>query len=170
MTSAKRADETTSLLSPSDQDQDRQEQQAASNSPDTSTRSSWSRTQYRAMVVGSIIMLMVDFGIFLGAAPQIQIFQEIICDTYYAKLNQVPLFNETRCLAEPIQSELALVLGLKNTFDSLPGILLGIPYGVMADRIGRKQVLILAILGTQLGEVWSRAVCKYLQPYAMCWP
>lgn len=41
------------------------------------------------------------------------------------------------------------------------GIVLAIPYGALADHIGRKPVLLLGMLGCILSEVWIRLVCKF---------
>lgn len=43
----------------------------------------------------------------------------------------------------------------------LLGILTGLPYGVLADHIGRRPVLVLAVLGASLGEIWPRIVCMF---------
>lgn len=80
------------------------------------------------MVLGAILLLALDFGSYLGTPPQIEIFEDIICRGYYAKLNQTssgtttllhPL-DDAICKVAPVQSELALVNGWKGTFDVLP--------------------------------------------------
>ena len=82
-------------------------------------------------------MLTIDFGAFLGATPQIKIFEDIICRDYYAKLNQtiiLPL-DDAICKTEPVQSELALINGWKRTFDVLPSMfpLFGTSDGLFAS-------------------------------------
>ena len=39
---------------------------------------------------------------------------------------------------------------------------LTIPYGMLADRIGRKKVLLLAILGLFMNDAWIRLVCEFV--------
>ncbi|OJJ47370.1 hypothetical protein ASPZODRAFT_65203 [Penicilliopsis zonata CBS 506.65] len=125
------------------------------------------------MIGGSILILAMDFGFFLTVAPQTKIFEDIICRDYLAALGNrtdtIPL--EGVCKSGPVQSELALVNGWKETADVLPGILLSIPYGVLADRWGRKPVLLLGILGILLGEIWVRVVCLYptVLPLRLVW-
>ncbi|PLB39661.1 putative MFS multidrug transporter [Aspergillus candidus] len=125
------------------------------------------------MIAASTLVLACDFGFYLTTAPQTEIFQDIICRNYMATLGKssdtIP--TEAICKSEPVQSELALVNGWKETSDVLPGILLAIPYGVAADRWGRKPVLLLGILGIMLGEIWVRVVCLYstLLPLRLVW-
>lgn len=39
-------------------------------------------------------------------------------------------------------------------------MLLAVPYGVLADRVGRKKVLLLAIVGLFMNDAWIRLVCE----------
>jgi hypothetical protein len=54
---------------------------------------------------------------------------------------------------------LALITGWKETFDQIPGIILALPYGFMADRIGRKRVVMLSLLGLMMQEITIRVIC-----------
>ncbi|KAG0158351.1 MFS multidrug transporter, putative [Penicillium digitatum] len=124
-------------------------------------------------IVCAIFLLSVDFGFFLSTAPQIAVYEEIICR------NQAPLHRANRtlipeanpCKAEAVQAELALVIGYQNAFDVVPGLLLSLPYGVMADRWGRKPLVYLSMLGILLGEIWVRIVCLWstVIPLRMVW-
>lgn len=40
-------------------------------------------------------------------------------------------------------------------------LLVSIPYGALADRIGRKKVLILALTGCLLCDTWVAIVCEF---------
>lgn len=39
------------------------------------------------------------------------------------------------------------------------GILLGIPLAVLADRVGRKPLILLYLLGFFLNDSWVKIVC-----------
>lgn len=77
------------------------------------------------MIAASILILAVDFGFYLTAAPQTKIFEDIVCQNYLTTLGNpadtVP--TDGICKSEPVQSELALVNGWKETSDVLPGMM-----------------------------------------------
>ncbi|KAK3682952.1 major facilitator superfamily domain-containing protein [Podospora appendiculata] len=66
--------------------------------------------------------------------------------------------QQQRCSVDAVQSEVAYINGWKDSFEFLPAMLLVLPYGVLTDRIGRKPVLLLAIVGCILNNVWIRVV------------
>lgn len=86
----------------------------------------WTCKQWRVMVIASSIIFFVNFGISTGAAPQLKIFEDIICQSYINNHDEetphrIIDFDENICKSEPVQSELALVSGWKNTLDVLLG-------------------------------------------------
>jgi MFS family permease len=46
------------------------------------------------------------------------------------------------------------------TFSCIPGILVAMPFGMVADKYGRKLVLLLALLGVILSLLWTMVVSK----------
>ncbi|KAJ5188076.1 Major facilitator superfamily domain general substrate transporter [Penicillium cf. griseofulvum] len=127
-------------------------------------------------IVCTIFLLSADFGFFMSAAPQIAVYEDIICRNYQANLHGVgndtltpPVSNP--CKSEAVQGELALVIGYQSTLDVIPGLVLALPYGVLSDHWGRKPFLYLSILGIILGEIWVRIVCLWSSviPLRMVW-
>lgn len=45
-------------------------------------------------------------------------------------------------------------------------MILAVPYGTLADRVGRKKIFLLAIVGCFLNDVWIRVVCEL--PLSLC--
>lgn len=70
-------------------------------------------------IVCVIFLLSADFGFFMSTAPQMAVYEEIICRDYQATLIP-PEVNP--CKSDAVQGELALVIGYQNTFDVLPGM------------------------------------------------
>ncbi|KAL5350874.1 hypothetical protein ACLOAV_004445 [Pseudogymnoascus australis] len=73
-------------------------------------------------------------------AALIQIFEDVICDDYYRRHSH---------LLPPaaVQKELALVRGLQQMAPLFARMLCTVPYGLLAERIRRKRVLILSRAG-----------------------
>lgn len=115
---------------------------------------------YRRRVIATtfIMVIMVDLAGFFLEAPQTKILEGIICGRHYTAAAQ----RETHdCTAGPVQSELATVTQMLNTFNRLPGLIVAIPFGILADRYGRRPVFLLAILGALLQDVISKTVLWY---------
>ncbi|KAK3322845.1 major facilitator superfamily domain-containing protein [Apodospora peruviana] len=82
--------------------------------------------------------------------------QEFVCAKYYHG-NEGVIPDEDRCKIDAVQSEVAFINGWKDVFEMLPAIVLAVPYGALADRIGRK-VFLLAIVGIAMNDFWMRIV------------
>ncbi|KAF7590005.1 hypothetical protein BBP40_003449 [Aspergillus hancockii] len=104
-------------------------------------------------------VVTIDFGAFLSIAPQIEIFESIICRKHYQEIGVFAA--DSLCKAPEVQGELAFLNGWMDTLDEVPGILLAIPYGLMADRLGRKPVLLLSLLGLILDQITLRLISWY---------
>ena len=44
------------------------------------------------------------------------------------------------------------------------GVLLAIPYGILADRYGRKWLMLLNMVAFELAAAWLYLVCTYVSP------
>jgi hypothetical protein len=145
--------------------------------------SSSSKHALRVIVLIATVTLISDLAGYAAVAPQLQLFEEIICRQYYTTIGALSAHDQLDrelCKIEPVQSELALINGWTDTFQTIPGkapveslriltrithrfpigLLLALPHGALADRIGRKPILLLGMTGCILGECWTRIVCE----------
>lgn len=120
-------------------------------------------TRRRVVTTTFLMVILVDLAGFFLEAPQTKILEGIICSRYYnaAAAAAAPAPGEHDCTVGPVQSELATVAQMLNTFNRLPGLIVAIPFGILADRYGRRLVLLLAILGALLQDVISKTVLWY---------
>lgn len=77
-------------------------------------------------VAASALILILDVVASVPTAPRMVIFEDIICRNYYASL-QDGGGGTVDCKIEPVQSELALINGWKETFDTIPGACRTVP-------------------------------------------
>ncbi|PYH40629.1 MFS transporter [Aspergillus saccharolyticus JOP 1030-1] len=112
------------------------------------------------------IIVTLDFGDYLSIAPQLQIYEDIIChrvhpELFAGGLDRLTAASNALCKSADVQGELALLVGWKDTFSMLPGMILAIPFGLMADKVGRKPVIILSLAGVIMQECAIRLICWY---------
>lgn len=74
-------------------------------------------------LAASALILTLDVVASVPTAPRMVIFEDIICRNYYASARDGGAGDGGigNCKIEPVQSELALINGWKETFDTIPG-------------------------------------------------
>ncbi|KAH8201485.1 hypothetical protein TruAng_004333 [Truncatella angustata] len=86
----------------------------------------------RVLIQICIVTLLFDFTQYSVYAPLTEVFEEIICNNFYP--------------AGSLQRDC---------------IVLGIPLGLLADRIGRKPLILLFLLGIFLSDTWVKIVTLF---------
>ncbi|KAK4165567.1 major facilitator superfamily domain-containing protein [Cladorrhinum sp. PSN259] len=125
------------------------------------------------MLTSAGVVFLLDIGNSLSLAPQTAILESIVCQRYYERLHgqlnwqyqgNVSVISwgaggtDKDCKIGPIQSQVAFINGWKDVCETLPGILFAVPFGILADRWGRKGVMLMAVLGLVLADGWVRFV------------
>ncbi|PMB70835.1 hypothetical protein BM221_003293 [Beauveria bassiana] len=160
------ADETTALLSPrrteleaeAEADADAEQGPCSSTNehpalPHQSRRRAWPWIYVVAVLV--CLAFVADMGETLFTAPRVRFLESVACSRYYAhhdpsRLDSGGSVPELLCKIDAVQTEVASVMGWQLFFDSIPAILLPIPYGYLADTRGRKWILIMGLTGYTL--------------------
>lgn len=147
--------------------------------PDTGERASlWPAPRPRCYVLVLVlgIVFATELASSVSKAPLIRVFESIICREYYERANPKLLFenrniDEQQCKNAAVQQELALLRGWRDFYDYLPGLFLAIPFGMVADRYGRKWLSLLNVLSAWLRVVWIYFVCAFphMLPIRMVW-
>jgi hypothetical protein len=108
-----------------------------------------------------ILQFLISFAKHVVEVPIVRLFETAICDRYYSSHGDAASgpVNERSCKLPPIQDQLALITGFRFGFDAFGGVVSAIYYGGLADRLGRRLVLILFCIGTLLSLVWIVMVC-----------
>ncbi|KAF1952033.1 MFS general substrate transporter [Byssothecium circinans] len=109
----------------------------------------------------AIVMLLLDTSSYLSVGPEVAIFEQVACREYYGPTFISDTMDESQCKIEPVQSEVAFVIAWNNALQTVPGILCALPFGALADRIGRRRVLLFSIVGCFLSDAWVRLVCHF---------
>jgi MFS family permease len=108
-------------------------------------------------------IFFIEIGDYMLKAPIMRTLEAIICNSYFKSTMPIGMvfpdpIPEDHCKIPFVQSQLAMLKGWDLTFSCIPGILAAVPYGVMADKYGRKLVLMLGLVGILLGLSWVMVV------------
>ena len=124
------------------------------------------------------IQFLISFAKHITEVPSVRLFEIAICNRYYlyqrifnAELLEDPRIDEKQCKIPEIQNDLTFLVGWRFAFDALPGLLTALFYGRLADRIGRRPILVLSCLGLLCSLCWIVVVCyaNEVLPVKLVW-
>lgn len=126
-----------------------------------------SHTHRKALVIAIVLVTVffIELAVVILQAPSNALMEDIICREFLSLAPSTSTWNplaalqgDPRCKVPEVQGRLAMMRGWQSAFDILPSMLCAVPYGLLADRVGRKPVMILAFAGLLLQIFWQIAV------------
>ncbi|KAK3321784.1 general substrate transporter [Apodospora peruviana] len=105
----------------------------------------------------AVMMFAITTSGMLIMIPLFRLMEDALCHVYYQKDPSEPI-DERLCKVDGVQSELAYLGGWGAMLGSLVGMVAALPYGVLADRIGRKPTFVLSYCGIILSFSWGPAL------------
>jgi len=126
-----------------------------------------------------LVVILASAGDQLQESPQTRIFESIICYRYYevADLSKLLLDRgsvgpgaiggvaEIHCKVNAVQEQLAMLRGYQQLLDGIPALLLALPFGWAADRLGRKPLLSMGLLSLVFRFAWIQIVTWFWQTF-----
>lgn len=136
---------------------------------DDDAHSSRSKINNKVVAFMFIFVLVSDIGYFISIAPLTRIYEDITCRRYFQESRQTLFLNgtsgrpdEAQCKIPQVQGPVAELFGYQTFLDSLVGIFLGLYFGALADRVGRRPIFTIGTVGAFLSSCWTLYVCRYL--------
>jgi MFS family permease len=88
-----------------------------------------------------------------------------VCRRYFlehdpSKIDEDGNVEERYCKLDAIQGDLSVLRGWVFSWLLLVGTLVTIPYGIIADSVGRKVVVAASLISVTLPKAWIIVVCK----------
>ncbi|KAI1296972.1 major facilitator superfamily domain-containing protein [Xylaria venustula] len=114
---------------------------------------------------GTIVFILCVV-IFIGSMasgflymPLTRIFEDILCRQYYDQIHShdQPI-DEDMCKVDAIQSKLAYLLAIMASLNAGVSVLSALPWGIAADKIGRRPVFALGLIGMSISVLWIMIV------------
>ncbi|KAI1413263.1 MFS general substrate transporter [Hypoxylon sp. FL1857] len=119
-----------------------------------------------------IIALIASSATGFIGIPVTRVVEDVVCRQYLGVAEGVggPI-DEKDCKKNAIQEKVAFVIALSSSLDAAVGFLAAFPWGLVADRIGRKPVVSIALFGILLNLLWCIAVLYFnnIFPVEMVW-
>ncbi|OGM47162.1 putative MFS transporter [Aspergillus bombycis] len=115
------------------------------------------------LIILVLIYLAFQIGGQMIPGPMVRIIESIVCERYWRlhDPNQITTSGrvpEQLCKISEIQTEVTTVKGYSDFLEGLLSALCAIPYGLLADRYGRRQGIRLTIPGFFLNAVITNSV------------
>lgn len=116
----------------------------------------------RVLLMSVLFLVIVEVGQFIMEAPLQKIMEDVICRNYYADhALRTPRIQDNRCKSNHVQEKLAMVRGWTFALQMSTPLVAQFPYGIIADKYGRRIVLFLAVLGCSLQGAWVMMVLLF---------
>ncbi|KAM3524283.1 hypothetical protein MY4038_007824 [Beauveria bassiana] len=124
-------------------------------------------------IIGGLCLTLVGVSQKLFAPALQQIMEDVICRGVHAD-HQLNMLSrpDSRCKGNDVQKVLSMVSAVDLSAEMIVPILVQIPYGIIADKYGRRIVIFLSLFGCVLKILWTVVVLSLpnnLNIWAILW-
>ncbi|KAK2627797.1 hypothetical protein QTJ16_002443 [Diplocarpon rosae] len=111
------------------------------------------------------IHFLLAFTEIILVAPFVRLFENSLCLSHYGFPDGG--VDEAMCKIQQVQGPLATIRGWKSTFDTIPVLLVAVPFGKLGDRLGRRKIMAMSLLGVagSLTEIF--VVCAFPRTFQL---
>lgn len=116
----------------------------------------------KAKVIGLLAFILVVYivGIAIFVIPVNTLLNRHFCEKLFPDDQRDCQADKGR--ADVVSAAYATFDGWTNVINILPSLIFSIPYGLLADKIGRKKTFFLNLVGLSLFVLYSLAVSMYI--------
>ncbi|QKX58861.1 uncharacterized protein TRUGW13939_05989 [Talaromyces rugulosus] len=123
----------------------------------------WKR--WKVAYLYAFFILVINFGSGLRFAPQVRLMELAVCRRYYFRYDPGRVDNhgnvsEALCKLNVVQAQLAMLRAWLSVFNAVAGILVALPFGILADTMGRRLVTALSLFSVTLSKAWIILVSR----------
>lgn len=155
--------EEDALLSQEEADPQGQENHV--NQSTTKTSDLTHLQEWKTIYLIGLFVFLCDLGEGIRVAPEVQMLEGLVCRDYFQTHDPITILNrevpQNPCKIDGVQSQLVELRGWLSLARGIAQLLVVLPFGVLADRKGRRIVIALSLISLVFSEVWVVIVCKY---------
>lgn len=120
------------------------------------------------MLISFIVIGLVETYSFLTNAPLQEIIEDFICHNQYPDhMMNEPTIQDRRCKEPDVQKTLAMVKSWWSSAEMWVPALVQIPYGIIADKYGRRPVIFLSLFGVLLEGCIAIVILLHPQTFSI---
>ena len=112
----------------------------------------------REVYICTAIEFLTTFGSAITSIPSTRLIESAVCQRHYGTDKQIA---EHICKDSRVQTDMAQLLGAMASFSALPGLLLTIPYGVVAEHVDRRFILLANSMSNVGAMLYMVAICVF---------
>ncbi|KAI8955541.1 major facilitator superfamily domain-containing protein [Xylaria longipes] len=90
--------------------------------------------------------------------PFTRLIEDLLCHDYYDVASSTQPIDESLCKEDSIQKDLAYILAVQSTLYSIVSFVAAFPWGLAADKFGRKPIVACALTGGVIGYLIEMVV------------
>lgn len=126
----------------------------------------WNADAIRALVSTTVFLILFTLADLLKYVAVVRLLELGVCREY--QLNHHPdlvddngYVPEKLCKLAEIQQRLAHLRGYYSALDSVVGLVLTVPYGLVVGRLGERLLIAINVVGYLLACAWFLVVCSF---------
>ncbi|KAF4981001.1 hypothetical protein FZEAL_3116 [Fusarium zealandicum] len=113
-----------------------------------------------------ILVAVIKFSIVLSGMflllPSARLLEDLFCHVHYQDTS-AEFIDEMKCKVDEVQSNLGYLYGWHGLANSIIGLVVAFPYGMMSDKIGRKPTVLLSYAGVAVTFLFGPFCLKMFQ-------
>ncbi|MCJ1423070.1 hypothetical protein MMC29_000951 [Sticta canariensis] len=127
------------------------------------------RTAYICVFLKALVTLSSAILV----TPRLRLLESNVCRSHYQTFNSTAIdyftnnVAEELCKIEPVQVDLAYLLGWNFFFQNVPTLIIGFAYSILSERIDRKVLLLITVSSNTLAQLYFYSICFFYDTFAL---
>jgi hypothetical protein len=125
----------------------------------------WNKDEIRALISTAVFLILFTLADLLKYVAVVRLLELGVCREYQLRHNPSLVDDngyvpEKLCKLAEIQQRLAHLRGYYSALDSVIGLVLTVPYGLVVGRLGERLLIAINVVGYLLSCAWFLVVCS----------